>query len=107
MSEHMFRRPAKTLTLPEAALVAGLLRAPSALSPWSNYDGALERSHLVLTLMPLVRLKVALISEHHSSCTEQIRFKLGVPWARAAGASAARAKARVVKVRREDMIEFL
>ena len=28
------------LTLPEAALIAGLIRAPSALSPWSNHDGA-------------------------------------------------------------------
>ena len=39
------------MTLPEAALIAGLIRAPSALSPWSNYDGALERSHLVLAQM--------------------------------------------------------
>jgi penicillin-binding protein 1A len=39
------------LTLPEAALVAGLIRAPSALSPWSNYDGALDRSHVVLAQM--------------------------------------------------------
>jgi len=51
MSEHLFRKPAKTLTLPEAALVAGLIRAPSALSPWSNYDGALDRSHVVLAQM--------------------------------------------------------
>jgi len=51
MSEHLFRKPASALTLPEAALVAGLIRAPSALSPWSNYDGALERSHLVLAAM--------------------------------------------------------
>jgi penicillin-binding protein 1A len=51
MSEHLYRKAAKTLTLPEAALVAGLLRAPSTLSPWSNYEGALERSHLVLSQM--------------------------------------------------------
>ena len=51
MSEHLYRKPAKTLTLPEAALVAGLIRAPSTLSPWSNYEGALERSHLVLSQM--------------------------------------------------------
>ena len=51
MSEHLFRKPASALTLPEAALIAGLIRAPSALSPWSNYDGALERSHLVLAAM--------------------------------------------------------
>ena len=51
MSEHLFRKPARGLSLPEAALIAGLIRAPSALSPWSNYDGALERSHVVLAQM--------------------------------------------------------
>jgi 1A family penicillin-binding protein len=51
MSENLFRKPAKSLTLPEAAMIAGLIRAPSTLSPWSNYDGAIERSHLVLAAM--------------------------------------------------------
>lgn len=51
MSQHLYRHPARDLTLPEAALIAGLLRAPSALSPWTNYEGALERSHLVLARM--------------------------------------------------------
>jgi membrane carboxypeptidase/penicillin-binding protein len=32
-------------------MIAGLIRAPSALSPWSNYDAALARSHLVLGRM--------------------------------------------------------
>ena len=51
MAEHLFRKPARTLTLPEAALIAALIRAPSTLSPWSNYDGALERSRTVLAEM--------------------------------------------------------
>jgi len=51
MSEHMFRKPARSLTLAESALIAGLLRAPSALSPWSNYEGALARSSVVLAAM--------------------------------------------------------
>jgi 1A family penicillin-binding protein len=51
MSEHLFRKPARSITLPEAAFIAGLIRAPSALSPWSNYEGALERSHVVLAQM--------------------------------------------------------
>ena len=51
MSEHLFRKPAKDLTLAESALVAGLVRAPSTLSPWSNYEGAIERSHVVLAQM--------------------------------------------------------
>jgi 1A family penicillin-binding protein len=51
MSEHLFRKPARSLTLAEAALIAGLIRAPSTLSPWTNYDGALERSRIVLAAM--------------------------------------------------------
>jgi 1A family penicillin-binding protein len=51
MSRSLFGRPARTLSLAEAALIAGLARAPSALSPWSNLDGAIERSHVVLTRM--------------------------------------------------------
>ena len=39
------------LNLAECALIAGLARAPSTLSPWSNLDGALARSHVVLTRM--------------------------------------------------------
>src|SRR6185436_2371920 len=37
MSEHLFRKPARALTLSEAAMVAGLIRSPATLSPWSNY----------------------------------------------------------------------
>ncbi len=51
MSEHMFRKPAHALTLAEAALIAGLIRAPATFSPWSNYDAAIERSHTVLGQM--------------------------------------------------------
>jgi 1A family penicillin-binding protein len=51
MSEHLFRKPASALSLAEAAFIAGLIRAPSALSPWSNYDGALDRSRVVLSRM--------------------------------------------------------
>lgn len=51
MSRHLFGRPAKQLNLAECALVAGLARAPATLSPWSNLDGALARSRIVLTRM--------------------------------------------------------
>jgi penicillin-binding protein 1A len=51
MSEHMFRKPAKALTLPEAAMIAGLIQAPATFSPWSNYSGALDRSRVVLAQM--------------------------------------------------------
>ena len=51
MSRNLYGKPASALTLPEAALLAGLIRAPSALSPWSNLDGALDRSRVVLQRM--------------------------------------------------------
>jgi len=51
MSENLYGKPAARLSLPEAAIIAGLIRAPSALSPWTNYDGAVERSHVVLQRM--------------------------------------------------------
>ena len=51
MSRQLFGRPAKQLNLAECALIAGLARAPSTLSPWSNLDGALARSHVVLARM--------------------------------------------------------
>jgi 1A family penicillin-binding protein len=51
MSQNVFGKSASDLTLPEAAFIAGLIRMPSALWPWSHYDRALERSHVVLTRM--------------------------------------------------------
>jgi penicillin-binding protein 1A len=51
MSRHLFGRPARSLNLAECALIAGLARAPSALSPWTNLERAIERSHVVLTRM--------------------------------------------------------
>jgi 1A family penicillin-binding protein len=51
MSRSLFGRAASRLNLAECALIAGLARAPSALSPWSNLDGAIARSHVVLARM--------------------------------------------------------
>jgi penicillin-binding protein 1A len=51
MSRHLFGKPAKQLTLAESALIAGLARSPAGLSPWTNLDGAVARSHVVLSRM--------------------------------------------------------
>ncbi|MEO5740238.1 MAG: PBP1A family penicillin-binding protein [Vicinamibacterales bacterium] len=51
MSQNVFGKSASQLTLPDAAFLAGLIRMPSALSPWSHYDRAVERSHVVLARM--------------------------------------------------------
>lgn len=51
MARHLFGKSARDVTLAEAALIAGLIRAPGALSPWSNPRGAIRRSHVVLARM--------------------------------------------------------
>ena len=51
MSQNVFGKSASDLTLPESAFIAGLIRMPSALWPWSHYDRAVERSRVVLARM--------------------------------------------------------
>jgi penicillin-binding protein 1A len=50
-SHRYFNKSAKEVTLPEAALLAGLLKAPSRLSPARDPKAARERSQLVLAAM--------------------------------------------------------
>jgi penicillin-binding protein 1A len=50
-SRTYFAKHASELTLPEAALLAGLPQQPSRLSPYDNPDGALARRNLVLAAM--------------------------------------------------------
>ena len=50
-AETYFDKPASALTLPEAALLAALPKAPSRLSPAADMPAALARSHLVLQRM--------------------------------------------------------
>jgi penicillin-binding protein 1A len=51
MCQNLFGKSAADVNLQESALVAGLIRAPSSLWPWSHYDRALRRSHVVLKRM--------------------------------------------------------
>jgi len=51
MSQKMFGKPAAQLTLSEAALVAGIIRAPASYSPWLHLDAAKRRSAVVLRRM--------------------------------------------------------
>jgi 1A family penicillin-binding protein len=50
-SRRYFGKPAKELDLPEAAMLAGLVRAPSQLAPHRNLAGARQRAELVLGAM--------------------------------------------------------
>ena len=51
MSQRVFGKPAKHLSIAESALIAGLARAPATFSPWNNPDEAVKRSHVVLARM--------------------------------------------------------
>jgi penicillin-binding protein 2A len=46
-----FSKNADKLTLAESALIAGLIKAPSIYSPFTNKQKSLERRNLVLTMM--------------------------------------------------------
>src|SRR5437764_10917208 len=50
-SEYYFGKPAKQLTVEEAALLAGLPKAPSYYSPINHPDHALKRRNLVINSM--------------------------------------------------------
>ncbi len=50
-AQRYFGKPAKELTLSEAAMLAGLVRAPSQLAPHRNLDGARGRAAQVLDAM--------------------------------------------------------
>jgi len=58
-AQTFFNKPAKDLTLAEAALLAGVIRAPNTYSPYNNLEQARARRNLVIETM----LKQKLISK--------------------------------------------
>ena len=50
-SQQYFGSSVSNLTLPQAALLAGLIQQPSRLNPYNNRDGALARRETVLNAM--------------------------------------------------------
>lgn len=50
-SLHYFNRKPENLTVPQAAMLAGLVKAPSRLAPTKNLKGAQTRSKLVMNAM--------------------------------------------------------
>ena len=51
MSRRTFGKPAADLTLGEAALLAGVIRAPASYSPWNRLEHARASSFIVLRRM--------------------------------------------------------
>ena len=50
-AQRYFGKTAKQMSLPEAALLAGLVKSPSRLAPTRNFDGAEKRAKMVLDAM--------------------------------------------------------
>ncbi|MGC1696840.1 MAG: PBP1A family penicillin-binding protein [Pseudolabrys sp.] len=50
-SQRYFGKSARQLSLPEAAILAGLVKSPSRLAPTRNFDGAEQRAQTVLAAM--------------------------------------------------------
>lgn len=50
-SQAYFGKDAKDMNIAECTLIAGLFQAPSAYCPFDNYDGAIERQHIVIDAM--------------------------------------------------------
>ena len=55
-SRAYFGKPSAKLTLGEAAVLAGLIRAPNRFSPFRNLDGALKQRNVVLDRMVLLNM---------------------------------------------------
>ncbi len=50
-SQRYFDKPAAEITVPEAAMLAGLVKAPSRLAPTNNPDAAQARANIVIDAM--------------------------------------------------------
>jgi membrane peptidoglycan carboxypeptidase len=71
-SELYFSTSAADLTLPEAALLAGLVRNPTAYDPFANPSQALDRRNTVLTRMA----QVGFITQAQANATEKLPLGL-------------------------------
>jgi penicillin-binding protein 1A len=74
-SQRYFAKPAAELTLPEAAMLAGLLKAPSRYSPTNSMERAKNRSQVVLAAM----VDAELISEGDRKAAKQSVPRLAEP----------------------------
>jgi penicillin-binding protein 1B len=74
-SRSYFNKDLKDITVPEAALLAGMLQAPSYLSPYRHPDRALERRNLVLDGM----LETGAITQEECEKAKATPLKLAPP----------------------------
>jgi penicillin-binding protein 1B len=74
-SHAYFNKDIKSLTLPEAALLAGMIQRPNYLSPYKNPKRALERRNLVLDSM----VETGAITREEAERAKATPLKLATP----------------------------
>ncbi|WP_445505918.1 transglycosylase domain-containing protein [Niallia sp. 03190] len=74
-SQKYFHKNIQDVSISEAALLAGLLQAPSALDPYENYDGAVKRRNVVLRKMK--EQQIITNEEYKEALAEKITLKDG------------------------------
>lgn len=74
-SQAYFGKDVKNLTLPEAALLAGLIQRPNYLSPYKNPERALARRNLVLDSM----VETGAITQEQAEKAKAAPLKLSAP----------------------------
>ena len=74
-SRSYFNKDLKDITLPEAALLAGLIQAPSFLSPYRHPERALERRNTVIESM----VETGAITREQADKAKQVPLKLAPP----------------------------
>ncbi|WP_445490656.1 PBP1A family penicillin-binding protein [Niallia sp. 03133] len=74
-SHKYFDKNIADVSISEAAMLAGLLQAPSALDPYKNYDGAIKRRNIVLSKMK--EQKKITNEEYKKAKAEKITLKDG------------------------------
>ena len=82
-AERYFSVPASALTLPQAALLAGIVKNPTALDPTNDPAAALERRNLVLDRM--LQLEHVTADEHAAAVAAPLGLDPGGPAAGCTG----------------------
>jgi membrane peptidoglycan carboxypeptidase len=85
-ARHYFSRSAKDVTLPQAAMLAGIVQQPSAYDPTRHPDAALARRNIVLARMA----EVGLASQADVTAATATKLGLKVPKNRGNGCNQSR-----------------
>ncbi|RLQ97343.1 transglycosylase domain-containing protein [Falsibacillus albus] len=72
-SHKYFGKDVKDVSISEAAMLAGLIRAPSALNPYEHYDKAIQRRNVVLGQMK--KYKMISSAEYKEAKSEKITLE--------------------------------